>query len=153
MTRVVAIVRRRLLPDGQHRDAGQVTAFAVVMILALLAVAGLVLDAGLALSVKLQALDTAQAAARAGAQQLDLARYRTTGVAAALDPVQATASAHAWLTAAGIDGQATATADTVTVTVHRASRTQLLGLLGITELHVTATATATAVQGTTGPGT
>jgi hypothetical protein len=53
------------------------------------------------------------------------------------------------------DGTVSATTATVTVTVRRASRTQLLQLGGINNLNVsaTATATATAIQGVTGPNT
>lgn len=131
-------------------DAGQVTPFAVILTVALLAVAGLVLDGGLALSAKVQALDVAQAAARAGAQQLDLVQYRTTNVAV-LDPTRAASAARAWLAAAGVAGDARATTATVTVTVRRTSNTQLLQLVGVRQLRVSASATATAVQGVTAP--
>jgi Flp pilus assembly protein TadG len=133
-------------------DAGEVTPFVVLISVALLAVAGLVLDAGLAISAKVQALDTAQAAARAGAQQLDLYAYRTRGVTR-LDPARAASTARAWLASAGVSGDASATATTVTVTVRRDSRTQLLQLVGVGSLSVSASATATAVQGVTGPNT
>ncbi len=123
-------------------DAGQVTAFVVILSAALLLFAGLVLDAGLALSTKAQALDAAQAAARAGAQQLDLTQYRLTGTAR-LDPVPAAAAARRWLSAAGLDGDVTATTTKVTVTVHASRRTQLLRLVGVGELHVSATAVST----------
>jgi Flp pilus assembly protein TadG len=133
-------------------DSGQVTAFATIMTIALLLVAGLVLDAGMALSVKVQALDVAQSAARAGAQELNLTAYRTSGIAE-LNPAQAESAARTWLTTAGFTGEATATTHTVTVTVHGTSRTQLLHLVGVRQLAVSATATATAVQGVTGPNT
>jgi hypothetical protein len=144
---------RRWAHAVRHRtggDAGQVTPFVVTMALALLLVAGLVLDGGLALSAKVQALDTAAAAARAGAEELDLVAYRTRDVVQ-LDPVRAAATAQGWLASAGVIGTATATTTTVTVTVLRTSRTQLLQLIGVTELHVSATATATPVHGVTGP--
>ncbi|WP_326549956.1 pilus assembly protein TadG-related protein [Micromonospora sp. NBC_01813] len=142
----------RRLRERDGDDSGQVTAFAVLMIIALLAVAGLVLDAGLALTEKVRALDIAQAAARAGAQELDLYQYRTRNIAE-LDPPRAASAAHAWLASAGATGEATATATTVTVTVHRTSNTQLLQIVGVHQLDVSATATATAVQGVTGPTT
>ncbi|MGC9667439.1 pilus assembly protein TadG-related protein [Planosporangium sp. 12N6] len=128
------------------------TPFVVLISVALVAVAGLVLDAGLAISAKVQALDTAQAAARAGAQQLDLYAYRTRGVTQ-LDPTRAASTARSWLSAAGVPGDASATATTVTVTVHRTIRTQILQLVGVRDLHVSATATAVAVHGVTGPNT
>ena len=99
-------------------DAGQVTPFAVLLSVALIAVAGLVLDAGIALSTKVQALDIAQSAARAGAQQLDLYAYRTRGVTQ-LDTGRAAVAARSWLASAGVAGDASATATTVTVTVRR----------------------------------
>jgi len=143
-------VRHRLARRTGSADRGHVTAFVILLVLAALLVAGLVLDGGLALSAKAEALDTAQEAARAGAQQLDLNLYRTQGIAQ-LDPAKAAAAAQAWLNSNGIDGQATATTTTVTVTVTRTTRTQLLQLVGIRQLHVSASASATAVQGVTGP--
>ena len=133
-------------------DSGQITAFAVLLCIVLIAVAGLVLDAGIAISAKVRALDVAQSAARAGAQQLDLVAYRTHGVAH-LDPARATAAARRWLATAAVAGDATATATTVTVTVRADSRTQILRVVGVNTLHVSATASATAVQGVTGPTT
>lgn len=143
---------RRWVGQRTGGDAGQVTAFAVLVTIALLAVAGLVLDAGLALAEKVRALDIAQAAARAGAQELDLYKYRTSNVAE-LDPTRAASAARAWLATAGADGEATATTTTVTVTVRRTSATQLLQIIGVGELRVSASASATAVQGITGPNT
>jgi Flp pilus assembly protein TadG len=129
-----------------------VTAFVTILVAALLLLGGLVLDGGLALSAKMQALDTAQAAARIGAQQLDLAAYRSTNTAR-LNPARAAAAARQWLASAGVDGDVTATTTTVTVTVHRRSRTQVLQLVGVGQIDVSATATANPVQGVTGPGT
>ena len=140
----------RRVHDRTGGDAGQVSAFVAIMALALVLFAGLVLDAGLALSAKVQALDAAQAAARAGAQQLDLTLYREHNIAE-LDPPRAESAARGWLKSAGLDGTVTATTATVTVTVNRTSHTPLLQLVGVTTLHVSATATATAIQGVTGP--
>ena len=148
-----AVGRWLIRRAGGRPDSGRVTAFAVLFCTALLAVAGLVLDGGLAISARVQALDLAQAAARAGAQQLDLRVYRTTGVAQ-LDPGRAAQAARDWLAEAGANGQVIeATTDHVTVIVYRTQPTQLLHLVGVGELHVSATASATAVQGVTGPNT
>jgi Flp pilus assembly protein TadG len=150
VTRARFLLRRLRTRTGD--DSGQVTAFVVILTIALVGFAGLVLDAGMALSAKVQALDAAQAAARAGAQQLDLTEYREHNIAQ-LDPPRAEAAARSWLASAGLDGTVTATTDTVTVTIRRTTRTQLLQLVGVSTLNVSATATATAVQGVTGPGT
>ena len=62
------VLRARLLATRGARpgaaDAGQVTPFVTVLIVALLAVAGLVLDAGHALSDKVDLLDVVSSAAR-----------------------------------------------------------------------------------------
>jgi hypothetical protein len=150
MTRLRSLLRRLRLRVGD--DSGQVTPFVVVLTVALIAFAGLVLDAGVALSAKVQALDAAQAAARAGAQQLNLTVYRTSNIAQ-LDPPRAEAAARGWLQAANLQGTVTATTTTVTVTVQRTSHTQLLQLVGVRSLNVSATATATALHGVTGPNT
>ena len=131
-------------------DAGEVTPFMVLLSVVLVAVAGLVLDAWLAISAKVQVLDVAQSAARAGAQQLDLYAYRTQGITR-LDTSRAASAARSWLAAAGVSGDASATATTVTVNVRRTTRTQLLQLVGVRTLSVSASATATAVQGVNGP--
>src|SRR6266545_978512 len=148
MNRMRCLLRRVLARTGD--DSGQVTPFVVILTIALIAFAGLVLDAGMALSAKVQALDAAQAAARAGAQQLNLTAYREHNVAE-LDPPRAEAAARAWLASAGLDGTVTATTTTVTVTVRRTTRTQLLQLVGVRSLDVSAAATATAIHGVTVP--
>ncbi len=151
--RLRAAARSLVRHTGGPADSGRVTAFAVLMCTALLAVAGLVLDGGLAVSAKVQALDIAQAAARAGAQELDLPVYRTTGVAR-LDPARARQAAQQWLATAHADGEVVeATTARVTVLVRRTTTTQLLQLVGVRDLHVSATASATAVQGITGEDT
>lgn len=126
-------------------DAGTVTAFTVILTLAVLAFAGLVLDAGLAISTKVQAVAAAQSAARAGARELDVAALRATGTIR-LDQAQAQATARDWLTRAHLSGAVAVTPDTVTVNVHTSRRTQLLQLIGLHAIPITATATARAIQ-------
>jgi hypothetical protein len=141
MTADVGRLRARL----GERDAGMVTAFVVVFTLTLLLMAGLVLDGGLALAAKVQAIDDAQAAARAGAQAIDIPTYRATGQIT-LDPAQATADAQHYLAAAGNTGTVAVTGNQVTVTVTITQPTQLLDLAGISHFTETGTGTATAEQ-------
>jgi hypothetical protein len=108
--------------------------------------AGLVLDGGLTLAAKVQAIDEAQAAARAGAQAIDLATYRATGQIT-LDPTEATADAEKFLAAAGHTGTVAVNGDVVTVRVSITQATQILDIAGIDHLTVTGTGTATAEQG------
>ena len=100
-------------------ESGMVTAFTVIFTLALLLMAGLVLDGGLALAAKVQAIDDAQAAA-------DAKRY---------------------LAAAGHTGTVSVNGKQVTVTVTITQPTQILSLAGIDHLTETGTGTATAEQG------
>ncbi|QFZ24235.1 hypothetical protein EKG83_14285 [Saccharothrix syringae] len=99
------------------------------------ALAGLTLDGGSALAAKIRAGGQAEAAARAGAQAVDLAAYRADGTLR-LVPAQAIADAGAHLAAQGVTGTVTVSGDTVTVTVTATRNTQLLGLLGIGSLQV-----------------
>ena len=127
-------------------EAGMVTAFVVIFTLALLVMAGLVLDGGLALAAKVQAIDAAQAAARAGAQAIDIPTYRATGQIT-LDPGQAVADAQGFLAAAGERGTVTVAGETVDVTVTITQPTQILSVVGVDQLTVTGAGSATAQQG------
>ena len=126
-------------------DDGTVSAYTLNLVAAVLAFAGLVLDGGLAISTKVQAVSDAQSAARAGARELDVAALRTNSVIR-LDPAAAEATARQWLARTGLAGTVTVTPDTVTVTVTTSRRTQLLQLLGLRSIPITATATAEAVR-------
>ena len=64
----------------RRNESGQVTAFVAIFMVALIGLAGLVLDGGVALSARRRATNEAQAAARAGAEALDVAVYRRSGV-------------------------------------------------------------------------
>ncbi|WP_239341607.1 pilus assembly protein TadG-related protein [Frankia sp. CiP3] len=146
--------RRRGQPGGfairawRHGrgDAGVVTAFTVVFVTALILVAGLVLDGGLALAAKVRAIHTAEEAARAGAQAVDLAGYRADGHVR-LDPAGARQRAQAFLAAAGVAGTVVVTGTRVTVTVHATVPTQLLSLAGLDRLEVSGVGAAEAVRG------
>ncbi|PKV95547.1 MULTISPECIES: hypothetical protein [Amycolatopsis] len=123
---------RRLRED----EDGRVTAFVVVLVTAVIAFSGLVLDGGLALASKIRAIGEAQEAARAGAQAIDLSAYRSNGTLR-LVPGQATALAHQYLAATGHGGSVSVADNTVTVTVTVSQSTQLLGFVGIGSITVT----------------
>ncbi|CAO5240137.1 pilus assembly protein TadG-related protein [Frankia sp. AgKG'84/4] len=133
---------------GEAGDGGYVTAFFAIIVVALLGLAGLALDGGGALNAKTKAISTAAEAARAGAQALDLALYRTDGTLQ-LDPAGARTRALAFLAGAGAQGTASATTVTVTVTVTGTYRPQLLTLVGVGPLNVTGTASASPRSGAT----
>ncbi|WP_242624906.1 pilus assembly protein TadG-related protein [Krasilnikovia cinnamomea] len=125
-----------------------ITPWTVVGTLMVILLAGLVLDAGMAMADQVRLYDRAQAAARAGAREIDLATYRNTGVVQ-LDPDAAVGAAQRFLARSGTTGTATATTAAVTVTVTGVRRTQLLYLIGVTTIPLDATAAATAATGVT----
>ena len=81
-------------------DRGQVTGFVVLITAVLVLLAGLVADGGLGLSAKLEAINTAQEAARAAAQNLDLTSVRTGG-RVRIEPADARRAAEEYLAATG----------------------------------------------------
>lgn len=115
---------------------GQVTAYVVTVAVAVLAFGGLVLDGGLALAAKVRAMGQAQEAARAGAQEIDLAAYRADGTLRLL-PTKATAAAQNHLAAAHHTGSVSVADNTITVTVTIHQRSQLLGLFAVDTITVT----------------
>ncbi|MCF2531165.1 pilus assembly protein TadG-related protein [Yinghuangia soli] len=127
---------------------GQVTAFVVALVSTLILCAGLVLDGGLALAAKVDAMDAAQEAARAGTQPVDPRGLRGSAPFA-LEPAKARQAAIASLTAAGYQGTVNVVGLRVTVRVTHEQRTQLLSLAGIRTIQVTAVATAEAQRGVT----
>jgi Flp pilus assembly protein TadG len=122
-----------------------VTAFAALMVTGLLAVTGLVVDGGLALTAEVKAMGQAEDAARAGAQAIDLGKLRATH-ALALDPVAAEQAADAYLASGQATGHASATTENVTVTVSASVHTTLLTLVGLSTLTVHADASAHALS-------
>lgn len=147
-TRLSRIIRRlgaRVTATGTAQD-GVVTAFTVVMVVGLFMLAGLVFDGGRALDGRVTALDEAQEAARAGAQQIDLPTFRATGQAVLNDAAAVTA-ADGYLASTRDTGTVTVAGDTVTVTVTHIESTEILSAIGIGGFTEHATATATAEQG------
>ncbi|WP_160050830.1 pilus assembly protein TadG-related protein [Nocardiopsis sp. FR4] len=130
-----------------HDDRGQATAFLVIMATALLLLVALVFDVGGALGERNRNLQLAQEAARAGAQQIDLAAYRADGTLA-LDPTAAATAANAFLTDAGVHGTVTVNGDVVTVT---AQSTYTFRLLPVGPRTASGTASATPVTEPTTP--
>lgn len=123
------------------------SAFFAVVVSALFAVAGLVVDYGGALQTKREAIDLARHAALAGAGQTSVADLRRGSYR--IDPVQAETAARQFLAAAGAEGTISATADLVTVQVTAARATTFLGLFGAERITVTGSGQARALHGVT----
>lgn len=126
-------------------ERGSASGFVAVVALALVMVAGMAYDGGQIVRAQSEARDLAANAARAGAQELDVASVRSTG-RATLDPARATAAAERYLVDAGHAGigSVEVSADTVTV---RVGLRQEMRILPVADRTVVAVDTATAVPG------
>ncbi|MFF3909778.1 pilus assembly protein TadG-related protein [Streptomyces sp. NPDC001848] len=144
-------VRTHLTPGlpqmAPRDDRGQVTAFVACVFAALWLFAGIVVDGGLALAAKAQALDAAGEAARIGSQQLDVGQLRRANQVRLLRE-KAAAAARAYIATTGDTGTTSVKGDAVTVHVTHHQRTQILQLIGLRTLTVHATGTAHAERPT-----
>lgn len=133
------------------REEGSVSVFVIALVVVLMVVAGLVVDGGRAVNARSAAMDVAEQAARSGANQVDLAAMRDSGVVR-IDPAAGRAAALDHLVAAGYAAdRATVRADDeqVQVTVRDDVPTALLSLIFIRSFPVEGTATARAALGIT----
>lgn len=126
-------------------EAGTVTAFVAAMTVALVAVAGLVVDGGYLLAGRSAALDEAEAAARAGAQAVDVEILRLGGPVTVRED-DAHRRVAAYLARTGHDGEVEVDGDAVTVHVRVPVRLTILGLMGVAPKVVRASGTAHGVR-------
>ena len=129
----------------ERTQSGSVTAFVASITVALVAVAGLVVDGGYLLAGRRAALDEAEAAARAGAQAVDQDGLRSGGPLS-LRVDEARQRVADYLARSGHDGDAEVSGDTVTVRVRRSQRLTILGLFGVGPVVIKASGKAHGVQ-------
>ena len=133
-------------------ERGSITLMLLVLSLALIALAGIVIDGGTKLDQAENANAIAQEAARAGAGNVNQANAYASG-SFTVDQAQAIAAAQQYLASAGYRGTVSApTPDTIEVTVTVTSPTRVLSIIGIDSMTSTGSATASLVTGVTGPG-
>lgn len=128
-------------------EAGGITVFIALLAVALFALAGLVLDGGRAMTAQQAAQDEAEQAARSGAAALSVSALRTGAVR--IDSQTAVADAVAYMMAAGHPGTATVVGNAVEVRIQYRVPTDILGMVGIGTLPVSASARAVDVHGVT----
>lgn len=134
------------------RDRGSLTLMLIVLMAALLALAGLVIDGGRKLDATEKAFAIAEEAARAGAGQVNTSAVYRSGTFK-VDPSQARAAAIDYLKSAGYKvWSVTVSGNKIRVTVHVTERTAVLSLIGIRTFSSTGSAVASLVSGVTGPG-
>lgn len=128
-------------------DTGAVGLMLAVLALGLLAMVGLVVDGAGKARALTRADDVAAAAARAGAQAVDVPDVRV-GTGTTANPSQARNTAADYLTAVGMTGHTTLTDSgrTLTVTATSTYTPVFLGALGVGAMTVTGTATVDLTQ-------
>lgn len=133
-------------------ESGQVLPMVTVMALGLLAMVGLVIDAGMMFAAKRDLQATADAAARAGATVINEDIYRSSGGhQVILDEGAAEQAALRRLEDAQLV-DVNASDEAVFVRVSRTQPLLLLGLVGVGPLHVEAHSTARPRTGILAPG-
>jgi Flp pilus assembly protein TadG len=140
------------LPGGRSAsDTGSITLMLVALFVALIALAGIVIDGGAKLNQAENATAIAQEAARAGAGMVNQANAYSTGTFT-VDQGQAIAAAQQYLASAGYHGTVTPVGtESIEVTVTVTAPTRVLSIIGIDTMTSTGTATASLVTGVTGP--
>jgi Flp pilus assembly protein TadG len=145
MNTVIAIFGRwRLTVAGRTIDRGSATVFVVGFAIVLFACAGLAIDGGRAINARDRVSDVAEQAARAGAGQLDEGLLRAVEGSVVVDQVAAEAEARRFVNQAHPEYTVIPRADTgsVTVRVEWTYPTAILGIIGISSIPVSGTATA-----------
>jgi Flp pilus assembly protein TadG len=131
-------------------DRGSITLMLLTLFVALIAMAGIVIDGGAKLNQAENATAIAQEAARAGAGMVNQANAYSTG-SFTVDQGQAITAAEQYLAGAGYQGSVTPVGnDSIEVTVTVTSPTKVLSIIGIDSMSSTGTATASLVTGVTG---
>ena len=129
----------------RHSERGAVAPLLLVLVTVILLMTGLAVDGARILAARREAIDTAQSAARAGAQALDPNALRQGH--ATLDPQTAVTEAEAFLAASGHHGTVLVAGGRVQVTVTITRPMALLSAVGISERTVTGVGTARPVRG------
>jgi Flp pilus assembly protein TadG len=131
---------RRLVRDG---ESGQALAWVAVMLPLFLSAIGLSIDGGVIFAARREVQNAADGAARAAAAQIDLRAYReSSGSTVVLDVPRARQAAVEYLANLSFDGEAIVDAQARRVVVHvsRRAPTAFVRLVGISTVHVAATA-------------
>lgn len=152
MTGKICRLREHDVDGASRRDAsdrrvedGAAALWVIFITTAVLAVAGLVIDGGSTMATKRESARIAEQSARVAADQLDTDSLRTGG--SDLNADAAVDAARTYLAAAGVEGRVDVDGDAVAVTVTQRSDAVILSAFGVAGYTVSATATATSIDG------
>ncbi|HLR96395.1 MAG TPA: pilus assembly protein TadG-related protein [Jiangellaceae bacterium] len=142
--------QRARVPRSTHAEHGAISPLVIGLAVALLVIAGLVVDGGGAITARQKVFDDAEQAARAGANQIDVEALRSSGEVVLLQDAasqQASQFAAQHFDYGGGQVQVSTTPEAVTVTITDTVQTRLLSLVGFHEFNVDGQATAEATAG------
>jgi hypothetical protein len=141
------LVRAPNLARTKRDESGVLTAYVAVLAVALLAIVGMAVDSGRAIAAQGLAAGEAEQAARAGAGQLSVQGLRDGQLY--VDTSGAVKAAEAYTLLSGHPGTATVSNGIVTVRVVVVVPTTILDIVGVQNIVVSATASASDVSGVT----
>ena len=128
---------RRAPPGADER--GSASVMLALFLLGLVSVSGLVADGGMVLAERRSLQNLADAAAAAGAMQLDVAAYRESGGAVSLDGAGARRAAAGYLApASGVAADVRVAPGAVSIRASRSVGLAFLGVLGLGPVTVSA---------------
>ena len=125
-----------------RREEGQALVMVAVMLVGLVSVVGLVSDGGLVFAQRRDLQNAADAAAAAGAMQINETVYRATGEVVLDEPLAREAAALYLEAEGGLDYVVSVLPDRVEVSVSRQAATGFLRVIGIDGIEVSASASA-----------
>jgi Flp pilus assembly protein TadG len=136
----------------EDAERGSLSLMIVILFVALVALAGIVVDGGAKLAGDENAVAVAQEAARAGATSVDTSRAYASG-RFVVNQQEAVAAARAYLAAAGYRRYAVVAdgPDAIRVSVSISEPTRFLSLIGIDSVTCDGSAIASLVTSVTGP--
>lgn len=145
--------RRGNGPADPHGDRGTVAMFTTIFAVFVLLLAGLLVDGGLTIHSRQRGADIAEQAARAAADDVDLAHLRSTGrarILASEEPCRRARLLVARYSEVTEPARCAISADrrTAYVTVRITARLQLLSAFGFPDMPMTSTASAHPQEGT-----
>jgi len=152
LSRPPAALAWRLARSPGGGERGSLTLMLAVLFVALLALAGIVIDGGAKLAAAENATSVAQEAARAGAGIVSKTTAYSRGVFV-VSQAAAVGAAQQFLSDSGYHGTVSPVgANSIRVSVRITAPTRVLSIINIDSMTVTGTATAQLVSGVTGPG-
>ena len=122
-------------------EQGQVLVAVALLLVGVVALVGLTVDGGVVFAQRRDLQGLADAAALAGAMQIDEEAYRA-GLGVGLDPEAAYDAAVGYLSGRDVEYVVTADMDQVAVTLARPAETTFLRILGIEAVSISAEGTA-----------